>query len=367
MRPGAAEWRSRRRGRLPGERPRSRVRRRPLRRHRRPVRRRHPPPRGGGCARRSTTAGCEQGCWSTSRRSLTSSSRSASVPAADDEAPTPGSTSNVSSDWRTTRSRRESTPDRRMRLRSVPPATRSSRRSPSSTSGRPSSWWTPSPSVSAAPGRDCPGCRGFPSRTLLARDEELYDEMLRPFDQVLVRPSADDSRTQVAMAARDSRGLELGVLLAPDRLRPGGARPTCGCHSERPNRRGPPGRGGDRRRRDRCLQLRTAPRRGRPTARATGATGSRDEGERMKLEHRVALIFGGASGIGRGSAEAMAAEGAAVLVADVNEEGGAEVVAGIESRGGRARLRRRPTSPTRTRSLGPCRRPSTTSGLSTRW
>ncbi|HEY6533702.1 MAG TPA: SDR family NAD(P)-dependent oxidoreductase [Acidimicrobiales bacterium] len=56
----------------------------------------------------------------------------------------------------------------------------------------------------------------------------------------------------------------------------------------------------------------------------------------MKLQNQVALIFGGSSGIGRGSAEAMAADGATVVVADVDEQGGAEVVAGIEARGGRA-------------------------------
>jgi NAD(P)-dependent dehydrogenase (short-subunit alcohol dehydrogenase family) len=56
----------------------------------------------------------------------------------------------------------------------------------------------------------------------------------------------------------------------------------------------------------------------------------------VKLQGRVALVFGGSSGIGRGCAEAMANEGAAVMIADPNEAGGAEVVAGIESGGGRA-------------------------------
>jgi len=56
----------------------------------------------------------------------------------------------------------------------------------------------------------------------------------------------------------------------------------------------------------------------------------------VKLQGRVALVFGGSSGIGRGCAEAMAAEGAAIVIADPNEAGGAEVVSGIEAKGGRA-------------------------------
>lgn len=56
----------------------------------------------------------------------------------------------------------------------------------------------------------------------------------------------------------------------------------------------------------------------------------------MKLEHRVAIVTGGASGIGAASAVAMAAQGARVLVADLNE-GGAEVVAErIKRSGGQA-------------------------------
>jgi len=55
-----------------------------------------------------------------------------------------------------------------------------------------------------------------------------------------------------------------------------------------------------------------------------------------KLEGRIAVVTGGASGIGRAICEAFGEEGAAVAVADLNEEGAAEVAAGIESRGGRA-------------------------------
>ena len=56
----------------------------------------------------------------------------------------------------------------------------------------------------------------------------------------------------------------------------------------------------------------------------------------MKLENKVALVFGGSSGIGRASAEACAEDGAAVVVADVNGHGGAEVVEGIRANGGAA-------------------------------
>jgi NAD(P)-dependent dehydrogenase (short-subunit alcohol dehydrogenase family) len=56
----------------------------------------------------------------------------------------------------------------------------------------------------------------------------------------------------------------------------------------------------------------------------------------MKLQDRVGLVFGGASGIGRACAEALAADGAAVVVADPNESGGKEVVDAISAAGGRA-------------------------------
>ncbi|MET1001413.1 MAG: SDR family NAD(P)-dependent oxidoreductase, partial [Acidimicrobiia bacterium] len=56
----------------------------------------------------------------------------------------------------------------------------------------------------------------------------------------------------------------------------------------------------------------------------------------MKLQDRVTLVIGGASGIGRASAEVCAAEGARVMVADINEEGAKEVAAGIRAQGGSA-------------------------------
>jgi 3-oxoacyl-[acyl-carrier protein] reductase len=59
-----------------------------------------------------------------------------------------------------------------------------------------------------------------------------------------------------------------------------------------------------------------------------------------RLAERVAIVTGAASGIGRAMAERFAAEGAAVLVADVTVEAGAAVAAGIRSAGGRAEYRR---------------------------
>jgi NAD(P)-dependent dehydrogenase (short-subunit alcohol dehydrogenase family) len=55
-----------------------------------------------------------------------------------------------------------------------------------------------------------------------------------------------------------------------------------------------------------------------------------------KLDGRVALITGMATGIGRAGAELFAAEGAAVVGLDVNEGVGTTVVDGITTSGGRA-------------------------------
>ena len=53
----------------------------------------------------------------------------------------------------------------------------------------------------------------------------------------------------------------------------------------------------------------------------------------MKLEGRVALVIGAASGIGRACAEACAQDGATVIVADIDEPAGRDVAATITRAG----------------------------------
>lgn len=56
----------------------------------------------------------------------------------------------------------------------------------------------------------------------------------------------------------------------------------------------------------------------------------------MRLQNKVALITGGGSGIGRETSLLFARHGAAVVVADVNDEGGRHTVRMVEEAGGRA-------------------------------
>ena len=55
-----------------------------------------------------------------------------------------------------------------------------------------------------------------------------------------------------------------------------------------------------------------------------------------RFEGRVALVTGGASGIGKATAIRIAAEGGSVVIADLQDDAGAAVVAEIEQNGGRA-------------------------------
>ena len=54
----------------------------------------------------------------------------------------------------------------------------------------------------------------------------------------------------------------------------------------------------------------------------------------MRLAGKVAVVTGGASGIGRAIVEALAREGARVAVLDLNEAGARDTVAALERAGG---------------------------------
>ena len=56
----------------------------------------------------------------------------------------------------------------------------------------------------------------------------------------------------------------------------------------------------------------------------------------MKLKNRTAIITGGASGIGKASAILFSAEGAKVVIADIQQDSAADVIALIQQNGGKA-------------------------------
>jgi len=82
------------------------------------------------------------------------------------------------------------------------------------------------------------------------------------------------------------------------------------------------------------------------------------------LQGKVAIVTGGASGIGAATLRRFAAEGAAVVCADLDDTGGARVVSGIEAAGGRAAFAR-PTSACWPTSRRPSPSPSGASAAST--
>jgi NAD(P)-dependent dehydrogenase (short-subunit alcohol dehydrogenase family) len=56
----------------------------------------------------------------------------------------------------------------------------------------------------------------------------------------------------------------------------------------------------------------------------------------MRLDHKVAIITGASSGIGRASALLFAKEGARVVIADLDRTGGEEIVSAITANQGEA-------------------------------
>jgi 15-hydroxyprostaglandin dehydrogenase (NAD) len=66
----------------------------------------------------------------------------------------------------------------------------------------------------------------------------------------------------------------------------------------------------------------------------------------MEIEGKVALVSGGASGIGRAAVLALAERGAKVVVADVEEEGGRQTVEMAGAKGGSVRPEPSPSAST---------------------
>jgi len=64
--------------------------------------------------------------------------------------------------------------------------------------------------------------------------------------------------------------------------------------------------------------------------------GTKLQGGMMRIEDKVAIVTGAASGIGETTAEVLAEEGAKVVVADIDAEGGAKTTATIKGKGGTA-------------------------------
>jgi NAD(P)-dependent dehydrogenase (short-subunit alcohol dehydrogenase family) len=60
------------------------------------------------------------------------------------------------------------------------------------------------------------------------------------------------------------------------------------------------------------------------------------EGDPMRLEKKVAVVTGGANGIGEAYTKGLASEGASVVIADIDAQRGKKIVGEIEKSGGKA-------------------------------
>lgn len=58
----------------------------------------------------------------------------------------------------------------------------------------------------------------------------------------------------------------------------------------------------------------------------------------MRLQNKIAIVTGGASGIGRAICELFAAEGARLIIADIDAEGGAQTLSNVRAAGGEAQF-----------------------------